>query len=133
MGRKRGLFSSANYRLDGPGRFLHDVLQSAPANALLKAVLSSRFPELNDGVGAKVAATVILRTRAEDETVLVEWDNWAIGALSQEAEEIARSAMRKQGNRTYMATEVRAEILVSAGDPQVWIDLPDAPLRDQGL
>lgn len=133
MGSKRRLFSRATCRLDGPGRFVHDALQSASAKALLKAVLFARYPELNDGSGAKVAATVILRTRAEDETVLVEWDSWVIGALSQEAAEVAKSAMRKHGNRTYMATEVSAEIVLNAGDPQVWVDLPDAPPRDKVL
>ena len=130
MASKRRLFPNGGYRLDGPGRFLHDVLQNPSSNALLKAVLSSRFPEANHSSGLTVPVTVVLRTRAEDEAVLVEWDDWVIGILSRKAAEAAKSAMRKQGNRTYLATEVPAEILVGSGDPQVWVDLPDSPQRD---
>lgn len=130
MQSKRGLFSSASRRLDGPGRFLHEVVQSAPAKALLKAVLFSKFPDLADSGEAKLKVTVTLHARAEDESLFVEWESWVIGALSPSAAEIAKSAMRKHGNRTYMATEVLAEIFVRTGDPQVWIDLPEAPTRD---
>lgn len=85
---------------------------------------------MNGSIAAKLPATVVLRTRAEDEAVLVEWSGWEIGALSRRSAEAAQAAMRKQGNRTYLPTQVAAEILVSDGDPQVWIDLPDSRQRD---
>jgi hypothetical protein len=116
--------------LHGAGQYLHDALQDSQTKALLRALALSRFPELFDGAEEKVSLTVILRTRAEDETVLVEWDNWVVGTLSRKSAEIAKSAMRKQGNRTYFSTEVDAELLVSGGDPQVWIDLPETSKRD---
>lgn len=130
MGTTRTPFPRPMYRLHGAGQYLHDALQGSQTKALLRALALSRFPELFDSAWEKVSLTVVLRARAEDETVLVEWDNWVVGTLSSKASEIAKSAMRKQGNRTYFSTEVDAELLVSGGDPQVWIDLPETSKRD---
>lgn len=115
----------AKYRLHGTGQYLHDALHGPQTKSLLRALVLSKTPEFHDGAWVKVAITVTLRARAEDESMLVvEWDDWVVGTLSSQASEIAKFEMRKQGNRTYIATEVPAELLMSGGDPQIWIDLP---------
>ncbi len=118
--------SSLSYRLSGTKQFLHDVYQDQLEESVLKAVVASLYPELVNKCGGKIQATLTLVARAQDEQMMVEWSGWSVGRLSASASDVARRAMRKQGNRAYLPSHVDGEVLIEAGKCQVWVDLPAA-------